>query len=74
MLTNETFFDPKAIAKNLVKLREKKGESQREVAEAIGVAPSTYSMYENGERVPRDKTKMRIAKHFKTPVHKIFFS
>lgn len=37
---------------NLKKCREDKGLSQKEVAEMIGVAPSTYSLYEKGTREP----------------------
>ena len=37
---------------NLKKCRETKGMSQKELAEIIGVAPSTYSLYESGAREP----------------------
>lgn len=37
---------------NLKKCRESKGMSQKELAEIIGVAPSTYSLYESGAREP----------------------
>lgn len=59
------------IAERLVKAR---GDKRREdVAEAIGVSLSAISMYENGERVPRDEIKVRLAKHYKTTVQKLFF-
>ena len=48
-------------------------ESRAELAEAIGVSESAVAMYENEERMPRDKTKMAIAKHFDTTVQAIFF-
>ena len=43
------------IAERLVKAR---GDRKREeVAEAIGVSLSAISMYENGDRIPRDETR-----------------
>ena len=73
MSQSETRLDAKLIGEKLMELRTKKGETQKEVADAIGVAPSTYSMYENGERIPRDGIKVTLASHFKTTVHKLFF-
>ena len=61
-------------AKILRALRRRTGETQSDVAMAIGVAMSTYSMYERGERTPRDKIKLRISNHFSVPVQEIFFS
>ncbi len=47
---------------NLKKCRIEKGLSQKELAEKIGVAPSTYSLYERGAREP-DVAKIKtIAK------------
>ena len=60
------------IAERLIALRGSK--SQAEVAQAIGVTPSAYSMYENGERVPRDEIKKKIAEYYKKSVATIFFA
>lgn len=60
------------IAQNLIDLRGEK--PQREVANAVGVAQSTYAMYEAGERVPSDEVKIRIANLYKKSVQSIFFS
>lgn len=46
---------------NLKNAREKRGMSQREVAESIGVASSTYSLYESGNREPNLPTIRKIA-------------
>lgn len=67
-------MDSKIIAKNLLDLRVKKGVSQAEVAKSIGISPSSWSMYEHGERVPRDRVKQAIASYFKTSVQRIFFT
>ncbi len=46
---------------NLKIARERKGISQKELAEAIGVAKSTYSLYESGNREPNVQTIKKIA-------------
>lgn len=46
---------------NLKAARLQKNISQKEVAEAIGVAKSTYSLYESGKREPNVKTIKKIA-------------
>lgn len=60
------------IAERLVKAR---GDRKREeVAEAIGVSLSAISMYENGDRIPRDETKVKLAKYYNTTVQELFFN
>lgn len=59
------------IAKKLVELRGDR--SREEVARAVGVSVSAISMYENGERIPRDDIKIRIAKYYRRSVQEIFF-
>ena len=46
---------------NLKWAREQKGLSQKDVAEKIGVAKSTYSLYESGNREPNVQTIKKIA-------------
>lgn len=46
---------------NLKDARLKKNLSQKEVAEKIGVAKSTYSLYESGNREPNVDTIKKIA-------------
>jgi transcriptional regulator with XRE-family HTH domain len=65
-------LDNQKIADRLVKLRGSR--TQAEVAQAIGVTPSAYSMYENGDRIPRDEIKKRIAEYYKRTVNTIFFA
>lgn len=65
-------MNEKAIAKKLVELRGKR--SQGDVAKELGISASTLSMYENGERIPRDPIKIRIADFYKTPIQDIFFA
>lgn len=67
-------MDKKRISENLIKLRTENRKTQKEVADAIGVAVSTYGMYEIGKRIPNDENKRKIAFFFKTTVQEIFFN
>ena len=46
---------------NLSIAREKKNMTQKELADIIGVAKSTYSLYESGNREPNVQTIKKIA-------------
>ena len=60
-----------SIAERLVKAR---GDRKREeVAKAVGVSISAIAMYENGDRIPRDETKVKLADYFGTTVQELFF-
>jgi putative transcriptional regulator len=60
------------IAKTLVRLRGKR--TQEEIAKKLGISPSAYSMYETGQRIPRDEVKIKIAKLYNRSVQYIFFN
>ncbi|MBR6538071.1 MAG: helix-turn-helix transcriptional regulator [Lachnospiraceae bacterium] len=60
------------IAKKLIELRGDRTQAQ--IAKAIGVSPSAYSMYEVGQRIPRDEIKVKIARFYKKSVQSIFFN
>ena len=59
------------IGKKLAILRGDK--SQMEVAEAVEISISALSMYERGERIPRDEIKVKLANFFNSTVQAIFF-
>lgn len=59
------------IAGRLLLLRGKK--SREEVANAVGISVSAISMYENGERIPRDDIKIKLATYYGKTVQEIFF-
>lgn len=67
-------MDTKKIGSNLSELRAKKGETLKDVADAIGVTVMALSHYENGKRVPRDDIKVRLAKHYGETVDSIFYA
>lgn len=52
------------FARNLAYYLEKSGRDQKEVAEAVGVAPSTFNEWMRGKKYPRiDKIEM-LANYF----------
>ena len=61
----------KKIGNRLTRLRGDK--SQSEVARAVGISDSALSMYECGERIPRDSVKVKLAEYYGETVQAIFF-
>lgn len=64
-------LQPKEIGNRLTMLRGNKPQS--EVAKAIGISDSALSMYECGERIPRDSIKIKLAQYYGKSVQSIFF-
>ena len=54
----------------LIALRGKR--SQDEVAKALGISVSALSMYEQGNRIPRDEVKIRMADYYKISIESLF--
>ena len=65
-------MDANEIGNKLVELREKR--TQEQVANAVGISVSALSMYECGERIPRDPIKIKLAKYYKKSVQAIFLA
>lgn len=65
-------MDAKAIGNRIRELRGRK--SMQEVSEDVGISYSALSMYENGERIPRDEIKIRLATYFGTSVQALFYA
>lgn len=63
--------EPKEIGRRLVMLRGKR--RREDVAKALEISPSAIAMYENGERIPRDEIKVKIAQFYNKTVQEIFF-
>lgn len=68
------FMDNQKVAKRLRELRAKKGISSYELAKAVGISASAVSMYEIGERIPRDEIKLRLARFYDVTVEALFFA
>lgn len=60
-----------SVAERLMTAR--KNVPREVVAKAVGVTVSAISMYENGQRMPRDEIKVRLADYYKTTVQALFF-
>ena len=65
-------MDAVNIGKKLVELRGNR--TQEEVARANDISVSAIGMYERGERIPRDETKIRLATYYHKTVQEIFFA
>lgn len=64
--------DKAVVGKRLRALRGSR--SQKEVADALGVTVMAVSLYEAGERMPRDEIKVKLANYFKKSVTSIFYA
>ncbi len=64
--------DAKTIGNRLKKLRG--GRKMEDVSNAIGISRSALSMYECGQRIPRDEIKVKIATFYNTSIETIFFA
>ena len=62
------------IGTRLREIRTERGETIEQFARSIGVSNSAIAMYENGQRIPRDEIKIKIAEHFGVSVESIFFT
>ena len=67
-------IDTKRNGEVMKSLRMKKGLTQAEVADLIGVTPSAYTQYESGLKTPRDDTKLLISRVLGRSVKFIFFN
>lgn len=64
----------KTAAEIGAELKALRGNKPREeVALAVGVTVSSIAMYEAGARLPRDDTKMALARYFGKSVGDLFF-
>lgn len=61
-----------SIGERLVALRGDR--SQATVAKDIGICPSTLSMYERNERIPRDEIKVRLSNYYGVSIQSLFYS
>lgn len=65
-------MDAAKIGNRLTALRADK--KQEEVAKAVGISSSALSMYECGERIPRDEIKIKLAGYYHTTVEALFYT
>lgn len=65
-------MNPAIIGKKLRDLRGNK--TLEEVANDIGISVSALTMYELGNRVPRDEIKIKLALYYQKTVGFIFYN
>lgn len=65
---------PAIIGQRIKTLREKLNISREMFCNIVGITQSALSMYENGQRVPRDEIKIKIARTLNTSIEALFFT
>lgn len=66
-------MDAKIIGQKIKELRESKNISREKFASSVDISTSALSMYETGQRIPRDEVKLRIARYLGTTIEYLFF-
>lgn len=64
-------MDSKKIGLRLLSLRN--GVPRDMVASELGISVSALAMYEQGNRIPRDEIKLKLAQYYNKSVQDIFF-
>lgn len=67
-------MDAIKIGNKIKKLRENLGLSREDFSNKVGISLSALSMYENGQRIPRDEIKLKIARCTGESIEAIFFT
>ena len=67
-------MNAEVIGEKIKNLREKNNISRENFANAVEISQSALSMYENGQRIPRDEVKLRIARFFNTSIEELYFT
>ena len=65
--------DGKRIGQTIKELRTERGLTETALAKALGISQGAITMYETGNRIPRDEIKIRIAICFERTVESIFY-
>lgn len=60
-----------SVAERMIKAR---GNMKRaDVCKLVGISLSALTMYENGQRIPRDEIKVKLARLYGTTVEALFY-
>ncbi len=66
-------LESKRIGQTIKELRTERGLTETALAKELGISQSAITMYETGNRVPRDEIKIRMAVFFERTVESIFY-
>ena len=66
-------LESKRIGQTIKELRTERGLTETALAKELGISQSAITMYETGNRVPRDEIKIRMAVFFGRTVESIFY-
>jgi len=67
-------LDAKVIGERIKKLREDNHLSRSELCNAADISLSALTMYETGQRVPRDEVKLRLSRCLNTSLEGLFYA
>ena len=59
------------VSERLLRMRTIRGETQEQVAEAIGISYVSLSRYETGQRMPKMDILLKLADHYGVSVDEI---
>ena len=62
------------IGQRIKSLREKQNIPRDSFCREVGITQSALSMYENGQRIPRDEIKVKIARSLGVSIEALFFT
>ena len=62
------------IGERIKSLREKRKLTREKFCNDVGITLSSLSMYENGQRIPRDEIKVKIARLLDVSIEALFFT
>lgn len=67
-------IDAKVIGQRLTELRSRACKTGSEVSKACGISRSALTMYERGDRIPRDEIKIRLAFYYNVKIDELFYA
>lgn len=67
-------LDAKVIGGRIKKLREDMNISRSQLCENADISLSALTMYETGQRVPRDEVKIRLSRCLNTSLEGLFYT
>lgn len=67
-------LDAKVIGGRIKKLREDMNISRNQLCKDADISLSALTMYETGQRVPRDEVKLRLSRCLNTSLEGLFYT